>query len=269
MEIAGAQAAYRVLDALTEVALRRDGVTAADIARTLTLKAPTAHRLLRVLCDRGFTVQVGVGGKYIPGPQIRLIAGDGVDHALLVEIARPYLEALRDETDETVFLSVRDGLLLTYLVCLASSHSVQMYGAPGMRVPLHATSQGKVMLAFLPAGVSERLIGQFDLTKYTENTVTDPARVSELVDEVRRAGYAVNLEERDSGVRSVAAPVVEAAGNAVAAVCVGGPIFRVSEEDLHGRLSELTRSTARAISQRLAERVAANSDALSASAAAI
>lgn len=254
MEVTGAQAAYRVLDVLTEVALRREGTTAADVSRRVGLTLPTAHRLLRVLCDRGFALQDGSGGKYVAGPQLRVLAGDGVDHALLAEIAQPYLEALRDETDETVFISVRDGLLLTYLVCLASSHSVQMYGAPGMQVPLHATSQGKIILAFLPSGVAQRLISQTDLAKYTENTITEPEKVLESIQAARAAGYALNLEEREKGVRSVAAPVCGPNGDAVAAVCVGGPIFRVSENDLHGRLADLTKEAARAISDRLAER---------------
>lgn len=254
MEVSGAQAAYRVLDVLTEVALRRQGVAATDIARNVGLTLPTAHRLIRVLCDRGFAVQEGVGGKYVAGPQLRVLAGDGVDHAVLAEIAQPYLEALRDETDETVFISVRDGLMLTYLVCLASSHSVQMYGAPGMQVALHATSQGKVILAFLPTDVTQRLISQFQLAKYTDNTIIEPSALLESIAEARTRGYALNLEERERGVRSVAAAVRGADGDAVAAVCVGGPIFRVTEQDLHGRLAELTMETARSISERLAER---------------
>jgi DNA-binding IclR family transcriptional regulator len=64
----------------------------------------------------------------------------------------------------------------------------------------------------------------------------------------------VNLEERDVGVRSVAAPVLDRAGNVVASVCVGGPIFRVSEADLRGRLADLVSATAERISAELVRR---------------
>jgi DNA-binding IclR family transcriptional regulator len=253
MEIAGAQSAYRVLDILTEVSLNPRGSTAGEIARAVDLTAPTAHRLLRVLCDRGFAVQNDVG-KYVPGPQMRVLVGDGVDHATLEEIGRPLLAQLRDQTTETVFLSVREGLQLTYLVVMMSSHSVQMYGEPGQLIPLHATSQGKVILAFLPPGVGERIIDQIELPRYTPATITSAAKLHDAMRDIRRDGYALNLEERELGVRSVAAPVLDAAGDVVASVCVGGPIFRVTEAELRGRFAELTIATAEAISAALAQR---------------
>ena len=101
MEIAGAQSAYRLLDVLTEVALHPDGMSAAEVAQAMDLTAPTAHRLLRVLCDRGFAVQAVSGGKFRPGPQIRLLAGDAMDPERLAELARGPLTRLRDVTNET------------------------------------------------------------------------------------------------------------------------------------------------------------------------
>ena len=256
-EPSGAQSAYRLLDVLTEVALHAEGVTATDVARAVGLTQPTTHRLLKVLCSRGFAIHDQVGGRYRPGPQIRLLAGDGVDHVVLTEIARPLLLQLRDETDETVLMSVRNGLHLTYVEVVTSRHSVQMHGAPGMRVPLHATSQGKVIMAFAAPELAQRLVDQLDYSRYTPNTVTKAEDLADILAEVRETGYAVNLEEREAGVRSLAAPILDSSGTAIAAVCVGGPIFRISETDLRGRLADQVRATARAISQRLAERTAA------------
>jgi IclR family acetate operon transcriptional repressor len=252
MEIAGAQSAYRVLDVLTEVSLH-PGATSGEIAKSLNLTAPTAHRLLRVLCDRGFAVQ-NETGKYVPGPQMRVLVGDWVDHALLEEIGRPLLAQLRDQTTETVFLSVREGLQLTYLVVMRSSHSVQMYGEVGQQIPLHATSQGKVVLAFLPPGVGERIVDQLELPRYTPSTITSSAELHEVMYDIRRDGYALNLEERELGVRSVAAPVLDEGGNVVASVCVGGPIYRVSEDDLRGKFADLACAIAEAISAELLRR---------------
>jgi DNA-binding IclR family transcriptional regulator len=259
MEISGAQSAYRVLDVLTEVSLN-PGSTAGEVAKTLKLTAPTAHRLLRVLCDRGFAVQ-NEEGKYVPGPQLRVLLGDGIDHAMLEEIARPLLARLRDDTTETVFLSVRDGLQLVYLVVMRSPHSVQMYGEVGQQIPLHATSQGKVILAFLPPGVGDRIIDQLELPRYTPSTIASPAELHESMYDIRRDGYALNLEERELGVRSIAAPVLDAAGNVVASVCVGGPIFRVSEKDLRGRFADAVSATAEAISAELLRRYGLNEPA--------
>jgi len=252
MEIAGAQSAYRVLDVLTEVSLN-PGATAGEVAKATNLTAPTAHRLLRVLCDRGFAVQ-NEAGKYVPGPQMRVLVGDRVDHATLEEIGRPLLAQLRDRSTETVFLAVREGLQLTYLVVMTSSHSVQMYGEVGQQIPLHATSQGKVILAFLPPGVGERIIDQLEMPRYTPSTITSATELHEAMSRIRRDGYALNLEERELGVRSVAAPVLDPSGNVVASVCVGGPIFRFTEEDLRGKFADLACETAEAISAELLRR---------------
>ncbi|MBS3694160.1 IclR family transcriptional regulator [Rhodococcus qingshengii] len=243
METSGAQSAYRLLDVLTRVSLHPEGITAGDIARATDLTAPTAHRLLRVLRDRGFAVQDGTSGTYSPGPQIQVLAGETVDRYALEELGTPLLAKLRDQTTETVFMSVRRGLRLTYLVCMASSHSVQMYGEPGQLIPLHATSQGKVILAFLPAGVGDRIIDQLDLTRYTDSTITSPAELHRVMEEVRRDGFALSLEERELGVRSIAAPVFDSTGAVVASICVGGPIFRVSESDLRSRFADLVLNT--------------------------
>ncbi|GAF43191.1 IclR family transcriptional regulator [Rhodococcus wratislaviensis] len=244
METPGAQSAYRLLDVLTRVSLHPEGITAGDIAKATDLTVPTAHRLLRVLRERGFAVQDGASGKYSPGPQIQVLAGEGVDRYALEELGRPLLAQLRDATTETVFMSVRRGLRLTYLVCMASSHSVQMYGEPGQQIPLHATSQGKVILAFLPSGVGDRIIDQLDLTRYTDSTITDTEELHRVMQDVRRDGFALSLEERELGVRSIAAPVFDATGAVAAAICVGGPIFRVTESDLRSRFADLVLDTA-------------------------
>ncbi|MFC9761049.1 IclR family transcriptional regulator [Rhodococcus jostii] len=244
METPGAQSAYRLLDVLTRVSLHPEGITAGDIAKATDLTVPTAHRLLRVLRERGFAVQDGASGKYSPGPQIQVLAGEGVDRYALEELGRPLLAQLRDATTETVFMSVRRGLRLTYHVCMASSHSVQMYGEPGQQIPLHATSQGKVILAFLPSGVGDRIIDQLDLTRYTDSTITDAEELRRVMHDVRRDGFALSLEERELGVRSIAAPVFDATGAVAAAICVGGPIFRVTESDLRARFADLVLDTA-------------------------
>ena len=150
-----------------------------------------------------------------------------------------------------MFLSVREGLQLTYLDVVVSTQSVRMHGERGQQIPLHATSQGKVILAFLPPGVGERIIDQLDFPRYTESTVTSSVELHEAMYEIRREGYALNLEEREVGVRSVAAPVLDPEGNVVASVCVGGPSFRITEKDLRGRLADLVTATAEEISAEL------------------
>ena len=254
MDVGGAQSAYRVLDILSEVAIHHDGVSASEVSRSLGLTLPTTHRLLRVLCDRKFVSQDFSGGRYRVGAQLSWITGSGIGHEELIETARPYLNQLQEACGETVFLSVRDGLKATYLECLPSSRSIRLYGAPGMPVPLHASSQGKVILAFQPQTIRSRLIDKLDLRPYTANTVVLKEKLIAAIEEARENGFALNLEEHEVGTYSVSAPVIDTFGNAVAAVCVGGPKFRVTEEDLRGKFAQLVMSCCSQISGQLAMR---------------
>lgn len=244
----GAQSSHRLLDVLTLVALTPSGLGASEVAERTGLSAPTAHRMLRVLVERGFAVQPTASGPYLVGPQLRLLAGDGVDQAALTRRALPHLEQLRAATDETVLMSVRQGLKVTYVQVLTSFHSLQMTGAPGVQVPLHATSQGQVIMAFTPEDLTERLIQQIDFVRYTESTVADATQLRERLAQIRTRGFAVNLQDREVGVHSVAAPVLDSRGHAVAAVCVAGPIFRLSEQDVCGDVAVKVMNTARELS---------------------
>jgi DNA-binding IclR family transcriptional regulator len=234
---------------LNEVALHRDGTTASEVAKAVNLTPPTAHRLLRVLCDRKFVFQDAIGGRYRTGAQLAWITGSGISHEELAEAGRPVLTQLRETTGETVFLSVRDGFKATYLECLPSPQSVRLFGAPGMPIPLHASSQGKVILAFLPERVRERLIEKLELVSFTANTIVEEEVLRATIEKVRNAGFAVNMEEHEIGTHSVSAPVLDSHGNAVAAVCVGGPKFRVLEEHLYGHLAECVQSSAQQIAK--------------------
>lgn len=91
--------------------------------------------------------------------------------------------------------------------------------------------------------MGDRIIDQLDLTRYTDSTITSPQELHRVMKEVRRDGFALSLEERELGVRSIAAPVFDSTGGVVASICVGGPIFRVSESDLRSRFADLVLNT--------------------------
>lgn len=246
MEVSGAQAAYRVLDLLSEIAAHPDGLTATEAAGALKISVPTAHRLLKVLCDRGF-VRLGVEHKrYVKAAQYGFVT-TGTDPDMLVERAIPILERLRESSDETVFLSHRQGLSVRYLVCLPSRRAVRLSGTPGMSVPLHASSQGKVILAFSAPSVRERLLRSLDMTSFTQRTLTDRVQLEAALETVRSQGFATNIEEHEVGTHSVSVPVLDGYGNAIAAICIGGPKFRVEVAHLVEPLAPLAQAAARAL----------------------
>jgi DNA-binding IclR family transcriptional regulator len=251
VEVAGAKSAYRLLDVLTSLAMHPAGVGLTDLALSVGLTPSTVRRLLLVLCDRGFVEQDELTRTYRLGPQTRLLGGRHVDREVIREMSAGVLRALRDDSTETVFLSVREELEVVYVECLAAIHPVKMYGEPGTRLPLHATAQGKAILAYLPIMAVERLTRRMDFEIFTADTISSTSDLQASLRQVREVGFATNFQEREPGVLSVAAPILDPSGQAVAAVCIGAPTLRCTPERLVRDYAPLVMRAGEAISRTL------------------
>ncbi|MFC5827340.1 IclR family transcriptional regulator [Nonomuraea insulae] len=258
MEVQGSQAAYRLLDLLSALAFRTGGANLMSLAQELDLPPSTVRRLLRVLCDRGFAEQDPDTRIYQLGPQARMLGALRLDRRSLLDLAHPMLVRLRDKTKENVFLSVRDGLEVSYLDVLPAVHPVQLTGEPGMKIPMHATSQGKVILAFLPDAVVDRILQKITYTRYTSTTPTTEAAVRAELAIIRKQRFSLSFEERDPGICSISAPVLDPFGNAAAVVCVAGPMFRLDEAMLVNDVAPPLLECTRDISPLLFPKVAVN-----------
>ena len=101
----------------------------------------------------------------------------------------------------------------------------------GSRVPLHCTSQGKLLLAYLPSGEQRRLLGALDFTAYTPHTITQQQRLEDELERIRQQGCAVEDGEYRVGLRSVAAPIFSVEGQVRWAIGIVGMFRRVSSEE--------------------------------------
>ena len=129
---------------------------------------------------------------------------------------------------------------------VASPHPLRFAQASGSRVPVHTSAMGKVLLAF-SSDPAREVRNLPTLTAYTGKTITDTAALVAELDQIRSQGWSVNDEERNVGVRAVAAPVLAPSGTAVAAVAVQGPTVRITNQrisDLGVRISAMTRDIA-------------------------
>lgn len=251
MEQSGTKAVYRALDLILELGHHPTGASVSILAEHLAVPPSTVHRLLRALVERRFAVQDSATKRYALGTQIVSLANQAATGAKLAAVARPRLERLASMTRETIFLSMLDGEEIVYLDCILSTRSIQMWGAPGMRAPLHATSQGKVILAFLPEDKAQALISNIRYLPFTERTISDDRTLRRELSRIREQGFAINDEEHEDGVRSVSAPVFDSSDSPIGAVCVGMPAFRITLDDLRRRIAPAVVNTAKEISQRI------------------
>lgn len=247
-ESTGVQSVERALAILDILARSGEaGVTA--IAKELGVHKSTAFRLVTTLEQGGLVEQSEERGKYRLGMGILRLAGATTARLDLVQEARPISRRLAAATGETVNIAVLADRAALYLDQVAGSSSLQPHNWVGQHIPLHATSNGKVLLSGLDDDALSRTLGD-DLPAYTEATVTDLQLLSKEVAEVRERGFSTAVDELEVGLTAVAAPIHNAHGDVIAAISVSGPTFRLDVTRLATVTTEL-RAAAHEISYRL------------------
>jgi DNA-binding IclR family transcriptional regulator len=156
------------------------------------------------------------------------LAGATTARLDLVQEARPISRQLAADTGETVNLAVLAESSALYLDQVAGSSALQPHNWVGQHIPLHATSNGKVLLSGLDGSGLDAALGS--LATYTPHTITGRAKFREELGRVREQGYAVAVDELEVGLTAVAAPIRNAHGDVIASMSVSGPSFRLPED---------------------------------------
>jgi DNA-binding IclR family transcriptional regulator len=221
------------------------GVT--EVARELDIHKSTAYRLLTTLRDRGLVEQDAATEKYRLGFGLVLLARTVRADLDILRCARPVCERLSERTRETVTVAVLEGddaVIIHQSLSRASALSVDW---TGRHTPLHATAAGKIFLLYMPEDQRLRVL-EGPLERFTDNTIVDPASLKDHVGEIRDAGYGYTVEELETGLNAVGAPIRSAEGTVVGAVSVSGPAFRLPTDALP-EIGEMSRRAATEISR--------------------
>lgn len=223
------------------------GITA--LAKRLGVAKSTAHRLASTLVAEGFLEQNPVDGRYRLGLLLFSLGAQVRRRMDVSEQAVPHLHALSTQSGETVHLAVLHDAEILYLRNIDSPHAIRTRSYLGVRMPAYCTSEGRALLAYSPPLVVAHIM-RARLQPRTEHTVTDKAKLTKILAQVRESGYAIDDEESEDGMRGVAAPIFDASGAVVAAVGLAGPAQRVSKTGLR-KFSALVVQAGHAISARL------------------
>jgi IclR family transcriptional regulator, KDG regulon repressor len=221
-----------------------------ELGRRLGLGKSTVHRLLATLTAEGLLEQDRRTGGYRLGI-VMFELGEAVRvHMDLHAAAAPVLAMLRGQTRETAQIGVLDKGEVVYVDRLESSHTLRLFTETGRRVPAHCTSSGKVLLAFLPDAERAAALTRRPLPALTPDTITDPAALDAELARVRARGWAEAVNERETGVASIAAPVRDSRGDVVAAISIGAPVIRLGAAQRR-RLARPVMEAGDAVSRRL------------------
>jgi IclR family pca regulon transcriptional regulator len=206
-------------------------MTLTEVAKRVDLTRSNARRILLTLQSLGYV-------KCLDGKQFSLSAkvlglGYSFLSALPVrDLAHSYMQELTHEVNESCSMATLDGQHMVYVARVQTKRIMTISLGIGTRLPLHATSMGKVLMAGLEPNALAELLKDMELEKFTEYTITDKQKLLERIELVRNRAWSISDQELEIGVRSIASPVKDKYGKTIAALNISGHASRVSKEDM-------------------------------------
>ncbi|MGH9062045.1 MAG: IclR family transcriptional regulator [Acidimicrobiales bacterium] len=218
----------KVLEALAS----QQPIGVSRLARELGMPKSTVQRCLLTLEDAGWIQAWAEGETRWTLTTKALTIGRRASPELgLREAALPVMHDLSQQTDETVYLTVREGYGSVLVERLDSTQAVRTYLPLGTRGPLHGPSTGKAILAHLGPTELDDVLAR-GLERYTERTLCQPARLRKELEKIRADGYAVNIGEWRKDVAGIGAPVFNANGTPIAAISISLPVTSLRTGDV-------------------------------------
>lgn len=231
VEPGGVKSARRVLQVLEYLADSPEGATFIELADALEFPKSSLHGLLATLVDQGWVYLRGPTRKYRIGLRLWQVAQSFSVLDSLAQISVKYLEAVRDDLNETVQLAVLEGTDNVYVAKVESDHPLRLVSQVGSRLPAYATGLGKVLLAYLePADFRQRM-ATVRIQRFTMRTVPSVRVLEKSLADIRARGYGEDEGEYTPGVYCMAVPIFGANGETVAAMSCSVPSARFNGTD--------------------------------------
>lgn len=209
--------------------LLKGEVSVTDISRELGLAKSTVHRILNSLKQLGFVSQHAFLKKYGPGPEFAKITSNTlVSHKMFVMCADKEIKTLRDITDETVVLHIRNGLTRICIAEYRSRQNLKYTVGVGTNFPIYTGASGKVLMASLEGNELRHILEIVDMQPLTDKTIVNKEDFIKEIEKVRKQGYATSFGERAKGSSCISVSVKDYA--VPVALSVLGPESRMNLE---------------------------------------
>lgn len=231
----GIQSLGRAFAILEEVARHREGISLADLSKQVGLHNSTTFHLAKTLVALGYVRQEKETKRYRIGRPLFALAASCLDEIEMVNVARPILEDLSRETGESAHFAVRMGDAVVVIARTSGPGAFQLTDRVGVVRPAHCTALGKIILASLRPDQLERFLKRVELTPSTEKSITEVRVLLREIENVRRSGIAFDDGEFNLEVRCVAVALKDFTGQAIGALGISGPVWRLSIQALQSR----------------------------------
>lgn len=243
------QALDRALDVLTALA-GGDGMTLSELSADLDQSVATMYRVLTTLERRAFVEMNADRQEWYVGAETYRLGSAFLRRTNVVERSRPVMRRLMQETGETSNLGIaKDGNVL-FISQVETHESIRAFFPPGTLSPLHASGIGKALLSAYEDAHLNRLFRNKTLERFTDKTVISLPELRANLRRAREHGFAFDDEERKTGMRCVASPILNHHGEAVAGLSISGPVHRLTDDRVM-RFGDLVRQGALEVSHAL------------------
>lgn len=208
------------------------GKTLSALAGDLGQSPATVYRILVTLEGRGLVEFDQLDQVWHIGPRAFVIGARFLKRTSLVERARPFLRQLMEDTGETANLGIEQNHHVLFVSQVETHASIRAFFPPGTLSRLHASGIGKALLAEMPQARLDRFLDSGPLQRFTAFTLSDASALRDDLILTRQRGYALDEEERNLGMRCIAAAVFDMHGEAIAGISVSGPTSRVGTDQI-------------------------------------
>jgi DNA-binding IclR family transcriptional regulator len=225
-------------------------LSAQDISKSLGIPSSTTYNYLKVLFQNEILSKNKNTNKFCLGFKIFKLGVLAAENISLFEIARPYLESIAKRSQETVVLTISDGLDILCVDTIESPKPVKLTMKKGVRLPLYSGAPGKVVLAYKDHAFLREMVQLRSLVKLSKNTITDLKELERELASIRKKGFSLSDSEVDLGAAALAVPIFDHKGLVIASLSLIGlkeAIFREDQQEL----LDIMKESARGISAEL------------------
>lgn len=233
---------YKAFAVLEEIARYQGELGISDIARRLDISKSTIYGVTNALTQLGALHQDEETKKFRLGPTLLRLGNqvlNGIDLRLLI---KPVLNDLSQQFKVTVFMGVMGENSITIIDSAETSQDIKISAPVGTRIPILSGATGKVFLAFSPEQIVEKILAEKQLPKFTDKSITTMAEYRQALEETRKNGYAIDVEEYLIGVNAVCVPILDSTGTIIAAIWMVGFSHSFGGEQLNNAVSTAIKS---------------------------
>ena len=221
-EIQSLASALRLLETVAE----HEGEGMSELARNAQMTHNQTHRILATLETHGYVIRNDTRGYHI-GPKLAVLERRAGRYRNLIEAASASMDELAAQTGESILLAVRNRLERMVIDSRPSRHSLRVDWPVGSKLPLHVGGLGVALLAFAPQAVQLEVMTQ-PRNRFTAQTLTDKKALQTELETVRKSKVRISKDDYATGEFSVAAPILDAKGEAFAAINISGFTARLT-----------------------------------------